>query len=633
VGDLGWTPGSENSQAASERGFRWYRELNRYHWFVLVVAALGWLFDTVDQQLFNFARVPALRELLAPAPGEVAPQAMVDQYAGLATAIFLIGWASGGLIFGVLGDRIGRAKTMLFTILIYSLCTGLSAVSVSFWDFAFYRFITGLGVGGEFAVGVALVAEVMPARARQHALSLLQALSAVGNLTAAAISVWLGHLESTGVLGEFEFIGFRMSSWRLMFVIGTLPALLAILIRGRLREPEQWTRTVSSDAASGGQKRVAGSYAELFGDPRWRHGAIVGLILATSGVIGVWGIAFFSFDLVRSVFRKTAEQQMRDAGFVEMDRLLIAFAIANPSVLEESNEQKRKLGAIVPPNAMISTAAGKRDTDLVWSAILASYAKRKESNLPADQLNLPLTADELAGHANAEQLQKHREGFDQLVGFAVATDRSTLESQLAEKEKAFSDAFTPQGQDATTVGSKSTTLRLATWMSVRSSKISGELTAWAGYAGMLLNVGAFFGMYGFGAVSSRIGRRPAFLIAFSIAAASAILLFSMMQTKTDALWMFPLMGFCVLSPFAGYAIYFPELFPTRLRSTGTSFCYNVGRYIAATGPLTLGFLTGTVFADTAEPLRWAGVSMTAVYLLGIVILPFARETKDQPLPE
>ena len=84
---------------------------------------------------------------------------------------------------------------MLWTILIYSLCTGLSAASVTIWDFAFYRFLTGLGVGGEFAVGVALVAEVMPSRARPFALGLLQAFSAIGNVTAALVYVLLGYLE------------------------------------------------------------------------------------------------------------------------------------------------------------------------------------------------------------------------------------------------------------------------------------------------------------------------------------------------------------------------------------------------------------------------------------------------------
>src|SRR5262249_23141706 len=108
--------------AKVSNGTPWYRELTRYHWFVLIVAALGWLFDTMDQQLFNLARAPAMKELLDPSQS-------VAEYGGYATAIFLIGWALGGVAFGILGDRIGRAKTMVLTILVYSLFTGLSALS------------------------------------------------------------------------------------------------------------------------------------------------------------------------------------------------------------------------------------------------------------------------------------------------------------------------------------------------------------------------------------------------------------------------------------------------------------------------------------------------------------------------
>src|SRR6202044_1219070 len=174
-----------------------------------------------------------------------------------------IGWGTGGLAFGVLGDRIGRARTMLWTILIYSLFTGLSALSVGFWDFAFYRFLTGLGVGGEFAVGVALVAEVMPDRARPFALGLLQALSAVGNVSAAFINIGLGIAESDGLVGQ----GGVWKPWRIMFLIGAVPALLALLIRSRLREPERWQAAVKE----GGTVHKAGSLIELFGDPRWRR--------------------------------------------------------------------------------------------------------------------------------------------------------------------------------------------------------------------------------------------------------------------------------------------------------------------------------------------------------------------------
>ena len=102
---------------------------------------------------------------------------------------------------------------------------------------------------------------------------------------------------------------------------------------------------------------------------------------------------------------------------------------------------------------------------------------------------------------------------------------------------------------------------------------------------------------------------------------------------SDIFWMIPLMGFCQLALFGGYAIYLPELFPTHLRSTGTSFCYNVGRFAAALGPLALGLLTSRVYSDHPEPMRYAGVTMCLVFLLGLATLPFAPETKGKPLPE
>src|SRR3954466_10730370 len=147
--------------AADGRKYAWYRELTGYHWFVLSVASMGWMFDTMAQQLFNLARKPAIRELLGGASGPV-----VDKHAAYSTAIFMVGWAIGGVFFGVLGDRIGRAKSMMITILSYTLFTGISVFATGIWDFNIYRFLCGLGVGGQFGIGVALVAEVVPARAR-----------------------------------------------------------------------------------------------------------------------------------------------------------------------------------------------------------------------------------------------------------------------------------------------------------------------------------------------------------------------------------------------------------------------------------------------------------------------------------
>lgn len=448
----------------------WYKLLNRYHWFVLVVAALGWLFDTMDQQLFNLARNPAITELL----GEGATKTEIDKHGAYATSIFILGWATGGLFFGILGDRIGRAKVMMLTILVYSLFTGLSALSVSVWDFAVYRFLTGLGVGGEFAVGVALVAEVMPAGARTHALGWLQTLSAVGNISAAFINMGLGIVEGEGMLGEWK-------PWRVMFVIGALPALLAVAIRWKLKEPEQWQHAVEE----GGEavQKKAGSLTELFGDPRWRRNAFVGLALAIPGVVGLWGIGFFSFDFVRAVYRPHYEAQ-----------------------------------------------------------------------------------------------------------------------QLSEEV------------------------------------IRGKLTILVGWVSVLQNLGGACGIYFFKTVTAKVGRRKAFFVAFLAALAATAGNFwflGKVSGVNDVYWMIPLMGFCQLMLFGGYAIYFPELFPTRLRSTGTSFCYNVGRYVAALGPLTMGQLIDTVYGHHGQIMAWryTGVTMSLFFLLGLFALPFAPETKDQPLPE
>lgn len=448
----------------------WYRGMTRYHWFVLVVAALGWLFDCLDQQLFNLARKPAMETLLATADAAADPKA-VDFFGGLSTCIFLAGWATGGLIFGVVGDRIGRAKTMMITILIYSLCTGLSALSQGFWDFAFYRFITGLGVGGEFAVGVALVAEVMPERARPYALGLLQALSAVGNFGAALIGIGLGLAQKSfadGLIAGWE-------PWRWKFVIGALPAVLALVVRAGLKEPERWQAMKAQAAATG---TALGGYRALFAEPRWRKNALVGMLLACAGVIGLWGIGFFAIDLQRSVLKKTFEAQ-------------------------------------------------------------------------------GLSGVELAS----------------------------------------------------------------------------RLTIWAGVASMMIQVGAFAGMMLAARICQRLGRRAFFAIFFTAAMISTMVVFAYLDDLSDFWWMLPIMGFCQLSVFAGYAIYFPELFPTRLRSTGTSFCYNVGRFVAASGPFLLGQLSSTVFAGAAEPMRPAGLAMCLIFLLGLAVLPFAPETKGRPLPE
>jgi MFS family permease len=164
-----------------------------------------------------------------------------------------------------------------------------------------------------------------------------------------------------------------------------------------------------------------------------------------------------------------------------------------------------------------------------------------------------------------------------------------------------------------------------------------EAKIWGGWYSFMLNVGAAAGMMTFGWLAQGANRRFAFALSFILAMVSTAASFWYFAQPSDIFWMTPLTGFCLLSLFSLLAIYFPELFPTRLRSTGTSFCYNVGRFVAAVGPYFFGFLTSEVFTHahgfTREPMRYAGVVMCAIFLLGLAVLPWCPETKNEPLPE
>ena len=439
----------------------WWRTLSREHWFVFSVASLAWLFDCLDQQIFNLARDGAMEAL-------IPDKKLATEYGPYTTSVFLVGWAIGGLIFGALGDRYGRAKMLTWTILLYSVSTGLSSFSTGMFDFCAYRFITGLGIGGVFGLAVALVADAVPDRARAPALGLLQSISTWGNLLAGFIGMGLG------VLATRHQLPFGLRHWQAMFLVGALPAFLCVFVMRRLKEPQKWV-----DAKAAGEKAGIkfGSYAALLGHPKWRKHAWLGLIACSAGIIGLWGIGNFHPKIVGDIVEK---------------------------------------------------------------------------------------------------------------------------------------AFAGQGLDAAAIADKK-----AYWRS----------------AGLLLqNVGGFLGMLSLAKLAQVKGRRIAFALALFLSFVSTLLVFRYMRSLGDLYWMLPVMGFGQLSVFGVYAVYLPELFPTSLRSTGTSFCYNVGRIIAATAPFTMSQITKRLGGDV-EGFRTAGMWVSLVLLAGIAVLPFLPETKDQPLPE
>ncbi len=258
--------------------------LTGYHYLVLVVACLGWSFDTMDQWLFVFVKQHALRQLL----GGAASNADVAYYSMICTAALMIGWATGGLFFGMVGDRLGRTRTMAITILLYAGFTGLSGLARNWEEFAFYRFMTGLGVGGEFAAGAALVAETFPSHARATALAIVQAVSALGNITAGLLNLGFASFASPE------------TSWRYLFAIGVIPAALVFIIFLFVREPEAWT-AARANAKKAEKKGEIGSILGLFYEPVVRRNTLVGVGLAVIGVIGFWGISVWTPELLRSV--------------------------------------------------------------------------------------------------------------------------------------------------------------------------------------------------------------------------------------------------------------------------------------------------------------------------------------------
>jgi MFS family permease len=490
-----------NSESNS-KSVAWYREMKSYHWIVFLVCSLGWAFDCMDQHLFTVVRANAVSDLMhiSSASKEAASTA------ASATFIMIIGWATGGIIFGILGDKFGRARIMIFTILIYSLLTGLSAFSWNLFIFMFIRFFAGIGIGGQFAVGASLVAETMPSNARPYVLGLMQAISALGNIGAALVAMTFNTLRDQNMLPLGN------SDWRCIFLFGSIPALLAYFVIRYLKEPESWQKSVSEP---GGRKR-AGSISEMFTTPIWRKHVILGMILASTGVIGAWGIGLFSIELIDGVVRKNAPKE-------------------------------------------------------AW------YQK-----------------------AEAESLQKHQ---------LTAADKDAAPDEVKQD---IEDAL--------------------------AHAVKGEAGFRKALNLLIYNVGAFFGMYAFSIAAVFFGRRTTFTFFMIGCIIAVVTTFLFMDSWATQLILVPIMGFFTMSMFSGYTIYFPELFPTRLRSTGVSFCYNVGRYIAAFGPLVLSVLILRVYGhlekiDPTLPLRYAGITMCLVFVIGIIVVWFLPETKGKPLPE
>lgn len=403
------------------------------------MAWLGWVFDSMDATIYALVMTPALQELLGP---HSTPEQM-GWYGGIIFAIFLVGWALGGVLFGILADYFGRARMLFITILIYAVFTGLAGLAHSWWELALYRFITALGIGGEWAAGATLVAEVFPESLRVKGAGVLQ-------------SAWGGGY----FLGAGLYLLLSAHNWRMMFFVGMVPAVVvAIMARLKVKEPEKWI-AARDESRRTGAKRL--TISELF-TPAMRRDTLVGSALAFVAVFGLWGATNWTPTLIRELLRA------------------------------------RQLG----PETMV-----------------------------------------------------------RMVSYAV----------------------------------------------------------------MSLNVGSIVGYLAFPPMAERLGRRGAFLIMMIGSAITLPLTFYVPRSYATVMMLLPVMGFFTNGIFSGFPIYLPELFPTRIRATGSGFCFNAGRVLAAAGP----FLTGYLVIQLGSFGR-AASSIALVYVLGAFVLLFARETRGKAI--
>ncbi|HXT58001.1 MAG TPA: MFS transporter [Pirellulales bacterium] len=417
---------------------RWYSEVTAYQWLVLAIASAGWIFDVFEGQIYNITRGQMLAELLQSSDDSGA----VKFWGDVLQAVFLLGGTVGGVIFGSLADRFGRKPTMAVTILCYSIFSGLTYFATELWHVAALRFLVAMGVGGEWAVAVALVAEIFPARARAQAAGIFHASSVLGTWLATLAGLWVGV------------------HWRYAYLVGIVPALLVLWVRSSVEEPKSWRQAQD-------EQRRMGSFSELFGDWRWARSAILGLLLAAVGLGTFWGVTVAGQDLTRE--------------------LLVRNGAAN-SVAEES----------------------------------AKFAY-----------------------------------------------------------------------------------------------------------GIVETAGVGLGLLAFGPLAARLGRKPAFALMHVGALAIVPIVCYVPQTYTQMLWLLPVFGFFTVGIHAGYAIYFPELFPGHLRATGTGICFNGGRLLAA--PML--WFSAEVKARPGMDLRMAVCLLSLLFLAGLVVLCFLPETKGRPLPE
>lgn len=509
----------------------------RGRWLALVAALLGWMFDGLEMGLFPLVGRPALRELLltreradaaagaagsalAPAAAS-ALEAEVGRWYGVITAGFLVGAATGGVLFGWLGDRFGRIRALTLSVLVYAGCSGASAFAAAPWQLAGLRFAGALGMGGEWALGVALVMELWPNASRAWLAGWIGAFGNLGYLVVGCVALALievkddlpGWLSAVGIpTGWTNWLADPANdNWRLLMLVGAAPAVLTLFIRLFVPESERWLREKEAGAAS------HWSGYDLFT-------VLLGAAVA-AGVIAVWATH-------------------------------TPLAIAAPA-----------------------TVVGVAVVTVCYLYPARQYLTRATSD-PAEKRRT-LRRMLLGAGLSAVPLLATWGGFMWVYPWVHK----------------LTDGKIPEAVPMTQISS---------------------------------SLGAAFGCIVGALLGGRLGRRPVYA---GLCVLSLVTLLGMFNLNTSYGWQFLLWagvtGAVTASFYGWLPLYLPELFPTRVRATGQGFGFNFGRIVAAIGALQTGNLLTAFGGDYAKACSLAA----GVYVLGLVLIALAPETRGKPLPE
>jgi len=474
----------------------------------LVAAFLGWMFDGMEMGIFPLVARPALQEMQV-AHGIVG-EGFVQSWMGIITALFLLGAACGGFVFGWLGDRIGRVKAMTWSILCYSAFTGLCYFAKEPWHLGALRLLAALGMGGEWALGVALVMESWPEGRRPMMAGLIGAAANFGYCLIAVIAIAFPIAKD---------------SWRWVMMVGAAPAVLTFFIRLFVPESEKWKSAV----ALGVQREPAtGLFKKL----------VKRFLLA---VLGSWvavslyqvGVVVFSMGI------GGMEVALRVALAVSLKKFLMSMASG-------------VLWVLVTPRSVREVFAPGRRKNTLLAIAFASVALIATWGIVQW---IPLWADQMTG------------------GTRTAV-------------KAWSQFYQSLG-----------------------AIVGCYLAAWAGGA---------------------LGRRWTYFFLCVASLGVCQWLFRGFDAVGPGFFCVVfLVGMCTASFYGWLPLYLPELFPTRVRATGQGVAFNSGRILAALG----AWQSPAVMAFFDKSYPKAGETIVLIYLVGMVVIWFAPETKGKPLPE